>query len=960
MEKTDSLTQVGNIDRSTGVAIGPEARAYVIQFDYHPTVYNCLPSPLELYKEIICRLRENLTPSQPTNVPPLAYYAWIRPSHLPSVDLGVVEVWISLVSSIGQPIRLIDLRPPQVIAGTALSCRPLKSRTIGPFGVLPAISYTVERNADTNWGQIQQPPQISYIVEGTDLVRTDLYVLRTLPKDVESLFTPLVDQRHLSGAIDRCLATANPDTIPFRLAIVDEWGTGRSRALDECVRTARMRKFEVLRGTAERNARGNLGLDPIREAINIAVGLPSDDLGKDLERLVQWLEPDNHHHLAVDGIAFLAQYLREGVDKPENLAAVVTCILQRACSNPVLIAIDDLDQSPPITKALLENLFDQVPHIKQAQLTVCVTYDLANASDWSKLFQDGAVSLKELEAADVLKFVDSWFPELEYPPDQRSPLAHFLGNRPLLVRQSLKYLSHTGHIELDKGHWVLHWDYQDLKPPVKFPNKDKAGFDALLREYHELLKSDRKWVAKGLRLAAAIGADFEYNLWLEAMSRHPDRNIAEHAYDMREALEEHEFIRPICDDQDRDMYSITPAILWQAIWQEIQGDKTLAGELHGLLAQLLAERMEQGREVAGQLAHQILWSRKRSEMPKAFDLFCKLADHNSGRQCLHDAVAFYQRALEAANKSQGGISPALICQTQYKLADALNAWGRRKEAVDLACQAAESCTQLGTDKYPLAAESWILAGWIHQELDEIGQAQTCYDRAADLVHACPMVEIEARLLRKQATCYSKQKLGDEALVLYERALQLKQSPEDLVQAQASYATLLERRGRLAEARHYLEMAMERCDQLPPLYASRIHIQVGTFDYKTSDLRSAQTHFDKALALAQSIGAVDEWAEAESWLGTIGSDLEGKKTSHATLLHYASAAELFEYLKNRTALARVVKEYALVLVSASRFRETLYVIERADWLGIVDNEIEELRREVETFLAKQEINHIIKH
>jgi len=907
--------------------------------------YHC-----ELVRRARDKLKQGVVPQFLSPVEPLSFYQWIRPEYRSNSSIQEVEVRVVLQSNVSKPIRVLEMHPPE---GIELVGHWVSPRTeIGPFGLLPVMRFVVSKRAIES-DSVQ--PHITYQVSGEETPRHALSVLPFEPRDSAGLFVPFVDQHKFLHKLDEYLAGARPGRTAHWLAIADGWGKGRSRALAECVRAAKQLGFEVLERAIYPARDESNQRDPIREAIAHKLGLAGGE--DDVLRLVYWLEQgESHRHLDDTSIGLMAQYLHEGTELDTNLRAVTTNILQRACTQPILLAIDDLHNAPSVTGKLLRLLADSLSRIQEARLAVFVTYDPGRcAPELTLCFQD-RIQLQDLDASDAIELAEGWFPELEYPPDCQESLVRFLGRRPLLIRQGLSCLDLAGHIRLEQGRWLLESHF-DNDPDVKLRKSfdESEGLGMLLAEYEKLRQSEQRLIAKGLQIAAAIGVDFEYELWQQAMLDYEQCTIVQ-VRDVRDELTRREFIMSVSAEQGRrGTYRITPPILRRLIWQEIQDDPILASELHGLVARLLAQHAESDLETSGRIAYQLFWSQEESKMPEAFERFRDLALDSFRHHHLDSTIVLYERALDAAEKSRGNVAQDSMYQTWYGLAEALDARGRWQEAQDRASQLALNCENSGM--YPLAAEARILAGWVCQELGDMKKAQYYYDRAGILVQAHTMPEIEARLLRKQAAWYAEQGLAEKAFECYEHALQLPQSAEDLAQAQGSYAENLRRCGRLDEAREYMELALRQCEVLTKSHAAdlvmaRVHIQAGTLSYTIGDLKKSRDHFERALGLAQSIGAVNEWAHAESWLGTVCSDMEHQRPSESTLEHYARAAELFELLGDKGELAKLVREYVPMLLVAGKNEAVILASERAAWLGVADDQIKKWRQAAEVALEQQ--------
>lgn len=953
MDELNPSVSVGNISNAQGVAIGNGAISVVIK-----KIINQLPMPLTYYETAIkqIRKRDSINLNLPSLLP-LTYYPRIRSNHGLSSTVTETEIWISLINNVNQPIEILTIKPPESIRSKGLKQYQVsEKRIIDPFGTLPAIRYVVDTNALASTDLFLRP-DINYRIGQEENIHTEVEPLHIEPRDAESLFAPLVDRQDLLTQIEQYLNLATLQQSPCRLAIADKWGTGRSRAIDECVRIMCRKGFSVIRGEGRLYTGISDFREPIREAIASILGLTFDSLDEDLTRLTTWLENGAEvKHLGDNGIALFAQYLYEGVNEQRNLNAVVTGILQCARSRPLLIAIDDLHNAPPVTREILRQLYDRAANAGVATIAMFATFDphFEHPSDkqWLQavhnLFRDKTTYLQELEDSHVSEMVSNWFPELKYAPDQQEVLLRFLSKRPLLVRQSLKYLNHTGYLYLLNGRWILRQGYnQDVKSKARVYTGDSEGFDALLSEYHQLLDSDQRWIAKGLRLAVALGTEFEYELWLKAMSRYPDSNVSKHIDDIRERLVRSEFIVPLpADDENKWDYQITPAVLRQAIWQEIQNDKALAREIHSLIVSVLQEQEPQTPENSGRIAYHLLWSHDRSRMAEAFDRFSEAARDRSTHKHLDEAIALYSRAVEAAGESRGAVSLEQMNEAKYDLAEALDARGDRLYASKIAQEVVASCDDDALAR--LAIQAYILAGAIFQEMSNYGQAEQFYSQATRLLERVPAPALEARLYRKRAALHVKQGELETALAQYVHAIQFEQPIEDLVQCLGSYAMCLLDCTQTADACRVMDQALEKVALLRSTTGmetilARIYIQSAVLDNRLQNYERSLERLESALKIAKSVGALTEWALAESWLGTVGASVEHPSFSEDTLRHYAYAAELSELLEDGDLLTEVLREYVPTLFAMKRYHEVVLSVERATWLGIHNDEIDKLGR-----------------
>lgn len=875
---------------------------------------------------------------------PLSYYQLIRPKHSSSFSPQEVEVWVALISNVPQRIRMLKISPPK---GT----NPIRQESIapgteiGPFGTLRALRYVVS----TAIPRLDpRQPSVVYQVSGDETRYETLSELPWEPtRDDIELFVPLVDREDLLSQIDRCLEKTIDGTSQW-LAIAGEWGDGRSRALAECINAARRLGFDVLEKATAPVSVESERWDVIREAIVDKLDL-TGDLEDDVFYLIKWLEGEEQHFSQGEryrlfgnaGIRLMVRYLQEGVEGQQYFGAIARGILQRAFIKPLLLAIDDFHNAPRSTFDIIRYLAKQLAKAPGARLVVCVSYDPEKCDSQIRSYlQPWTVYLRDLTETDVIEFAQKLYPALR-PPGGQEFLFHFLGKKPLLIRQGLGHLSRAGHIRLKHGHWQFGSAFD---PDLSFRHSvdETEGLGILWFEYKDLPPTERL----GLQMAAAIGVDFEYDLLEEAMLD-PELGIALHKRDVLDRVEElkrKDFVLSL----PGKMYRINPPVLRQFILDDIQKDSSLAAQLHGLIARLLAKRADSDPIISGRLAYQLLWSQEPSNMPEAFERFRELALDSSKHQHLDNTIALYERALDAAQISQGRISQNVIYKTWYDLAQALDARGHWQEALQRASWLATNCEDEGM--HQLTAEAYILAGWVSQELGDMVKAQRYYDYATVLVQAYEMPEIEARLLRKQATWYSKQNLSDKVLECYEQALQLRQSAEDLVQVQIGYADNLRRRNRLDEAHSFIKMALEKCAELSTFYVAATNLNAGALSYNMRDFDKSTQYLERARDLAESVGAQREQASAESWLGSLYRYLDLGPSERA-VYHYFQAAELFELLGDKDAATEAYRECIRALVETGMYEAAVQVSGIANWCGIVDTEIDGYRDKAQEQIAR---------
>ncbi|MBN2003065.1 MAG: hypothetical protein JXA21_06880, partial [Anaerolineae bacterium] len=772
------------------------------------------------------------------------------------------------------------------------------------------------------------------------------------------------------------------------LAIVDTWGTGRSRILAECVHIVREQvafAFEVLEQATYPKDMINEHLDPIRKVLIDKFGTIGDE--EALLRLVYWLDESATLQQSVHSIALFVQYMWEGAESDGHLRAVAEGLINRARTYPLLLVLDDLHNARPSALRLLQICHERLQKGCSATLLVYASYDPELCSPLLKrCFSGQETTLGNLNTENVIAFAKSWYPNLRCAPDLWESLIDFLGQRPLLIRQGLEYLQHNGYIALKQGYWHLENDfYRDPGVKQRQSLSDSGGLGMLTSEYHRLWTSSQskeQLLAKGLRVAAAIGFEFEYTLWEQVMFRFLGCTEIE-TRDICTELVNREFIVSVQDNEKPGMYQITPPTLRHVLFLEIQNDWNWASKLHVLIAEILPYQTDNKLSIEARRAHHLLWSRVPSNMLEAFKTFHGIAFNRLHHQRLDETVIFLRRALDAARDSQGQVPEQTILRVRYELAQALDERGSWDKAYEESREIALACedkalTMLKTNKkltknstiepiaeaialFELAAEAYITAGWISQKMGAVDRAFDHYRCAEHILanEVClELSETRAYLLRKKAAWYAEQKQFELAVNYYEQLLKLPASQfvSDLAQAYASYAEVLRRLGYTEAAQNQMNLAFANADALPEgaakdLLTSRISIQAGVLIRKSNPTQS-RAHFEQALHLAQTLGALNEWALAEEWLGIANTDIDGERPSSHTLQHYAYAAELYEALGDMQKLQEVVTNYASLLLLADEYNAVCRTVDRANWLGISNREMEEMSCLAKLELKKQ--------
>ncbi len=880
---------------------------------------------IEWIQKARSRLKQGRS-AQPDTAP-LSYVQWIRPDPLLDRSPQEFEVRVALVNHVPDLIRVISALPPEEIQEAEL-IGPFEAlcADIPPFDVRPALRYVVPaRLVDL---AKSKPPRMYYCRDGkTELLTTLSECPSGSTPDYESLFVPLIDR-------DDFRQIERQWSVNLRKhMIVGEWGKGRSRVLAECVRAARRNNYDILEKAAFPSMAENERCDPIREAIYNRLGVVGEWTEPEIVHLVQWLVAPDQDRLGDHVILAFAGYL---TGKPVDPAVVAHIILQRACIQPVFLAVDDLHYAPDFTFQVFQRIEESIHRFPRAHLVICATCERRGYLSRSKLLSEGwhTSHLNDLNEKEVYEFVRYLFPNL-HSPTQES-LMRLLDGRPLVVRQVMRCLNHAGKIYLRHGTWRL--SDLDRDAGIQHVLSELDGHNRLTIEYDELWDKDRI-LAQGLRLAAALGVEFDYNLWQQTMLELGIVATEREADDCVENLKRKEFVR----SWSETTYRIDPPALAFIIREQIRADPIVANRVHGAAVRVLSRWVGQHPDCRGQFASQLLLSQSPEEMPRAFKLFCQMAASSFFDQNIEQTVALYQRACEAARSAPDKIPELLTCRAEYKLAEALGGRGYWAEAKMAAHQLATRCEQARL--YRLAAEGYILAGWACQKLGEPEAARDHYELADRLIqaHALPN-KVKAYLLRKRAVWYSEQKRNDLALQCYESARCLPQAAQDLVQTLSGYADTLRLEHHYEAADRYIQLAMQVCAKsrrISDLYRVGPYLNAGIISFAMKRYEASLRYLEEALRLSRAVGAIDRQGWIESWFARIYRIQDGGPSSRA-IKHCDDAIMLLDLTDNKSELVFVFREWITALLDYGKSREALTMCKEAALRGITDPVIDQYR------------------
>lgn len=336
------MTNYNNTNTNGGAYIGGDVNTRgdaalrdMIKITNCQTIVQSTNPALQNYIDLIQNARQILAHDQtiapiPDRTPALTYYEWLRPQFEVQSPDEEIEIQGVVINHLPESVEIVDIELP-----IDTSCFKRFDRQLGiipPFGTLRAIHYVTL----AGMLKVRPTPHILYCVNQEAEIRDDVMPQLQL-SDEANVFVPLVDRQDVLTEFKERVQTARPGMPIAWLAIVGAWGTGRSRALAECVHIAQQQTelpLEVLeKGTSPTDI-VNMKRDPIRDALLDKLG--SFGGTEDVLHLVLWFsnlptfQPDD------SCLALVAQYLWENAESEKHLRIVAESLWQRARYKPIL------------------------------------------------------------------------------------------------------------------------------------------------------------------------------------------------------------------------------------------------------------------------------------------------------------------------------------------------------------------------------------------------------------------------------------------------------------------------------------------------------------------------------------------------------------------------------------------------------------------------------------------------
>jgi class 3 adenylate cyclase/tetratricopeptide (TPR) repeat protein len=280
-----------------------------------------------------------------------------------------------------------------------------------------------------------------------------------------------------------------------RLAIGGDAGVGKSRLLYELAERARRAGFAVFEGRSTA-LRAHVPYAPYADILRSLCGVTAADSAGDTAAKLRAHFPDSWSALHEVVEAPTAQAAPALIDANgrmlATLSALVRALRGQAARRPLLLVLDDVHWSDPLSRQLTANLVDGDA---DAALLVCTAERSRDA-----VFEPAAstsLSLQPLRAADIVALV-SVLDGLaaKEVADLAAWLERQTGGLPLFIEELLVALRSTGALRHDGSRWHLAPDFQREHLPGSVQDLIASRIDRLAADALEVLQ-----------LAAIIGED---------------------------------------------------------------------------------------------------------------------------------------------------------------------------------------------------------------------------------------------------------------------------------------------------------------------------------------------------------------------------------------------------------------------------------------------------------------------
>jgi class 3 adenylate cyclase len=518
------------------------------------------------------------------------------------------------------------------------------------------------------------------------------------------------------------------------LLVAGEPGAGKTRTISEAIAIMHGQGANVLWGRCEQT--GAAAYRPFTEAFrHLAVTAPDADLRRwvgsrapDLARLV----PDLGSRLG--GVAPAVDTAGEA-DRARLFEAVADVLGAMGGDRPVVVVIDDAHWIDGPSALLLH-------HLATSPIPGCVVVIAYRPTELDRLhpFADllgdlrryGHVDrllLPALKEPDVTKLLGG---SADVLSPERAALARELvvltdGN-PFFVREVIRHLEETGHIDRTAGSWRFAGGLRALG----IPEGVREVVGRRLSRFDDSLNAV-------LRTAAVIGREFELDVLATATDQTADAVL-----DMLEPAFAAELVVEVRGSIDRFMFS--HALVQETLAAEVPASRRV--RLHRRVAEAI-ESLRDARldDYVDDLAHHYSEAAPTGTAPHAVAYARRAATAALGKLAYEIADAHLRRATELGDEA--GLGARERCELLIDRAGVLRALAHRDhKAVSLA--AADLARELDDDELfgraaLSAVEDWVLIGFASPRVDD-DVVQVLEEAVARLGESVTGVRLESYLI----------------------------------------------------------------------------------------------------------------------------------------------------------------------------------------------------------------------
>ncbi len=462
--------------------------------------------------------------------------------------------------------------------------------------------------------------------------------------------------------------------------IVGEPGVGKSRLVFEVIHSHRVEGWLVLEASSVSYGKATSYL-PVIDLLKGYFKIGNRDSDREIREKVtgklltldRTLEPTIPALLALLDVP-VEDASWQGLEPPQRrqrtLEAVKRLLLREAQVQPLLLVFEDLHWIDSEAQALLDGLVESLP---TARLLLLVNYRPEYRHGWGNKTYYLQLRLDTLPAESASELLEALLGSDPCLAQLRGLLATKTGGNPLFLEESVRGLVETKALLGERGAYRLVHPVDAVQVPATVQAILASRIDRLPPEERRLLG-----------IAAVIGADFSFAL-LEAIAEESEETLRRGLGRLQAA----EFLyetRLFPDLEYTFKHALTHEVAYDSLLVQLRRDlhRRIGGAIEALYADRLIEHYET-------LAHHYA---KAEEWAKAFKYAIEAAEKAAGACSSREALALYDKALEAADhlgREIGTKTLAQIFQARADIHSVLNDSARaRAEGEQLMILARES------------------------------------------------------------------------------------------------------------------------------------------------------------------------------------------------------------------------------------------------------------------------------